>query len=150
MSAVEAFASGDRNPNDSKYNHFNKLYGFAKPLSNGDSITLENIRATKLRIEIQPSSTLKIDSGWSWYQLASATDAWTFGTATVQDQTGKAGTNIGQEFDLRVQHETTKNLKLEVGMTHFMAGSFTENRMLQLGRSATGNFFYVQTTLKAF
>ncbi|MEI8010606.1 MAG: alginate export family protein [Candidatus Nitrotoga sp.] len=150
LSAVEAFASGDRNSNDSKYNHFNKLYGFAKPLSNGDSITLENIRATKLRIEIQPGNTLKIDSGWSWYQLASATDAWTFGTATLQDKTGRAGTNIGQEFDLRVQHETTKNLKLEVGMTHFMAGSFTQSQMSQHGRSAMGNFFYVQTTLKAF
>ncbi|RFC32265.1 MAG: Alginate export [Candidatus Nitrotoga sp. SPKER] len=151
VSGSIGFASGDKNPNDKKSQRFERLFGFARPWSNNDYIQMENIHASKVRFELNPTSKLKIDFGYNWYELASATDRWN-GGANLLDTTGKSGKNIGEEFDIRVRYPISKYIGLNVGYAYFMAGDFTKktSQLIQPGRKDNSSFLYVETSLYAF
>lgn len=151
FSANKIFASGDKNPKDSRSQRFESLFGASRFLSTSNSIQFSNLDATKIRTELNPTDKLKIDFGYSWYQLASATDRWS-GGANLQDKTGKSGKNIGEEFDIRVRYPINKYIGLNVGYSYFMAGDFTKttSQLVEPGRKTNSNFLYVETTLSAF
>ena len=109
---------------------------------------MENIHASKVRVELNPTSKLKIDFGYNWYELASATDRWNAG-ANLRDTTGKSGKNIGEEFDIRVRYPISKYIGLNVGYAYFMAGDFTKktSQLAQPGRKENSSFLYVETSL---
>ncbi len=86
LSANYAYATGDRNPVDRSSERFERLFGFARPFSASDYIQWENLQAPKLRVELTPTSSLRIDAGLSAYWLASATDRWN--VAGLRDPTG--------------------------------------------------------------
>jgi hypothetical protein len=144
------YASGDVNPNDKKQQRFEKLFGFSRPWSNNDYIQMENIRATKLRVEIEPIQTLKIDFGYSWYQLASATDRWA--AANLRDKKGLSGKNIGEEFDIRARYPITSKIATQVGYAYFMGGNFAKktSQAINPDRDAFSHFFYMEFSLSAF
>ena len=116
-----------------------------------DYIHMENIHASKVRVELNPTNKLKIDFGYSWYELDSATDRWN-GGANLRDQTGKSGKNIGQEFDMRVRYPISKYIGLNVGYAYFMAGDFTKktSQLVEPGRKDNSSFLYVETSFYAF
>jgi hypothetical protein len=151
LSGLISFASGDKNPQDNTNQRFERLFGFARPWSNNDYIQMENIHASKVRVELNPDGELKFDFGYNRYRLASVTDRWS-GGANLRDQTGNSGKNIGQEFDMRVRHSINKYVGLIVGYTYFMAGDFTKNtsRLIEPERKANSNFLYIETTFHAF
>ncbi|CAH1904012.1 Alginate_exp domain-containing protein [Candidatus Nitrotoga sp. HW29] len=151
LSASVGFASGDKNATDRSSQRFERLFGFARPWSNNDYIQMENIHASKVRVELNPTSKLKIDFGYNWYELASATDRWN-GGANLRDTTGKSGKNIGEEFDIRVRYPISKYIGLNVGYAYFMAGDFTKktSQLVQSGRKDNSSFLYVETSLYAF
>ncbi|BBJ22252.1 alginate export family protein [Candidatus Nitrotoga sp. AM1P] len=151
FSGSVGFASGDKNPKDGTSQRFDRLFGFARPWSNNDYIQMENIHASKVRVELNPTSKLKIDFGYNWYELASATDRWN-GGANLRDTTGKSGKNIGEEFDIRVRYPISKYIGLNVGYAYFMAGDFTKktSQLVQPGRKDNSSFLYVETSLYAF
>ena len=151
LSGLISFASGDKNSKDNTNQRFERLFGFARPWSNNDYIQMENIYASKVRVELNPTSKLKIDFGYSWYELASATDRWS-GGANLRDQTGKSGKNIGQEFDMRVRYPISKTIGLNVGYAYFMAGDFTKktSQLVEPGRKDNSSFLYVETSFFAF
>ncbi len=151
LSASVGFASGDKNATDRSSQRFERLFGFARPWSNNDYIQMENIHASKVRVELNPTSKLKIDFGYNWYELASATDRWN-GGANLRDTTGKSGKNIGEEFDIRVRYPISKYIGLNVGYAYFMAGDFTKktSQLVQPGRKDNSSFLYVETSLYAF
>lgn len=151
LSGLISFASGDKNPQDNTNQRFERLFGFARPWSNNDYIQMENIHASKVRVELNPDGELKFDFGYNRYRLASVTDRWS-GGANLRDQTGNSGKNIGQEFDMRVRHSINKYVGLIVGYTYFMAGDFTKNtsRLIEPERKANSNFLYIETTFQAF
>lgn len=151
LSASVGFASGDKNATDRSSQRFERLFGFARPWSNNDYIQMENIHASKVRVELSPTSKLKIDFGYNWYELASATDRWN-GGANLRDTTGKSGKNIGEEFDIRVRYPISKYIGLNVGYAYFMAGDFTKktSQLVQPGRKDNSSFLYVETSLYAF
>lgn len=151
FSGNTSYASGDKNPNDNSSQRFERLFGFNRPLSNNDYALLTNIQVFKLRAELNPVDSLKIDFGYSWLKLASATDAWVPG-ALLRDSTGNSGRDIGQEFDIRVRYPISKYMGLIVGYAHFMAGEFTKktSQLREPGRSESSDFLYVETTVTAF
>lgn len=139
------YASGDRDPVDSSSNRFERLFGFARPFSASDYIQWENLRAQKVRVELTPTPALRIDAGLSAYWLASATDRWN--AANRRDPTGRSGTHMGNEADVRVRFPVTARVGVNLGYAVFRPGEFTRTVS---GRTDTSHMPYVEVTLNAF
>ncbi|MDF0378458.1 MULTISPECIES: alginate export family protein [unclassified Methylophilus] len=163
LSAFYGVATGDKTPatgNDFTANQrFDRLFGFARPWSNDDYIQMENIRTPKIRLEFDPKFTwlenLKVDTGFSWYRLDSASDRWNAG-ANLRDRTGNSGRDLGKEFDLRVRFPINQYASLNLGYAHFWAGDFVKNAVKLAAnnndptRSSESDFFYTELTLLGF
>ena len=122
-------------------------------------IQMENIRTPKLHLEFDPKvaflENVKVDTSFSWYRLDSATDRWNAG-ANLQDRTGKSGSDLGKEIDLRVRFPLNQYASLNIGYAHFWAGDFvkdaakiTSNKN-DPNRADSSNFFYTELTLLGF
>jgi hypothetical protein len=138
------YASGDRQPGDGENNRFDRLFGFARPWSSNDYITFDNVIAPKTRLEFQPSATVRVDLGWSWYWLASETDRW--GGANLRDPNGDSGDFMGHEFDARARFKVGERCDLTLGYAHFWPGEFTRN----VGRDEDTDFFYIEFSPRLF
>ena len=145
ISAFYGFASGDRDPNDAFDNRFERFYGFGRPWSANDYIVYENIRTPKLRVELTPGKKFRMDFGYSWYALASATDRFP-AADNARDITGSSGNNVGHEFDIRGRWQVTKQFEAILGYAHFQPGDFT-NAVL---RPEDTDFAYLELNLVAF
>ncbi|WP_213035988.1 alginate export family protein [Candidatus Nitrotoga fabula] len=144
------YASGDANLTDQTSQRFEGLFGFARPWSHSNYIKMENIRAVKLRGEFSPTANLKIDFGYSWYDLASATDRWA--ASGYRDTSGKSGKEIGQEFDILARFPVTKYLSMVAGYSYFMAGDFAEaqSQKQQPGRDNDTHYVWIDAMVVAF
>lgn len=159
VSAFYGVASGDKNPTDGSNERFERLFGFARPWSNDDYIQMENIRTPKLRIEFDPKlsflNDVRVDTGFSWYYLDSATDRWNAG-ANLRDRTGNSGKELGKEFDLRVRFPLGQYAALNLGYAYFWAGDFVRDSVQipannnDPTRRDTSEFFYTELTLYGF
>lgn len=159
VSAFYGVASGDKNPTDGSNERFERLFGFARPWSNDDYIQMENIRTPKLRIEFDPKlsflNDVRVDTGFSWYYLDSATDRWNAG-ANLRDRTGNSGRELGKEFDLRVRFPLGQYAALNLGYAYFWAGDFVQDAVKittnnnDPTRRDKSQFFYSELTLYGF
>ena len=145
FSTNHTYASGDRNPVDLSSNRFERHFGFARPFSASDYIQWENLRAQKARVELTPTPSLRIDAGVSAYWLASATDRWN--VAGLRDPSGRSGTHMGDEFDVRVRFPVGPRVSLNLGYALFTPGEFTRKTS---GRTSPSHIPYVELTLSAF
>jgi hypothetical protein len=156
FSAFYGHASGDKTPGlgDGKNQRFDAAFGFARPWSNNDYVDMANVSASKVRVEFEPPASylnaLKIDSGFSWYRLDSATDRWK--AADLRDQTGTSGKNIGKEIDLRLRFPINKHVSSNLGYAHFWAGDFTKRNaaLADPNRRQNSDFFYAEFSISAF
>lgn len=137
-------ATGDADPTDGQDNRFERFFGFARPWSANDYITFDNVRSPKLRGELTPRQNLRLDFGYSWYWLDSATDFFKGGNA--QDPTGQSGRFIGHEFDARVRWQMTPKMELILGYAHFVPGDFTRQTI----RPGDTDFAYLEFSFSAF
>jgi hypothetical protein len=155
FSASYGVASGDKNPTDGSNQRFERLFGFARPWSNNDYIQMENINTPKVRVEFDPPQSLlksvKVDAGYSWYRLDSATDRWNAGK-NLRDQTGLSGRDLGQELDVRVRFPINKFVSTNIGYAHFTAGGFTKSTSQKIDpdRRDSSNFLYVEIAATTF
>jgi len=161
FSVFYGIATGDKNPptgaDRTDNQRFERLFGFARPWSNDDYIQMENIRTPKVRLEFDPQvsflDNVKVDTGFSWYKLDSASDRWNAG-ANLRDRKGNSGTDLGKEFDLRVRFPINPQIAVNLGYAHFWAGDFvktTSRRVAgQSGRDDNSDFFYTEVSLYAF
>jgi hypothetical protein len=145
VSAFYGYASGDRDPNDGEDNRFERFYGFGRPWSANDTIVFENIRTPKVRVELTPAEKVRLDFGYSWYHLASATDRFS-GGGNVRDSTGRSGDGIGHEFDIRSRFQITKQLEMVLGYSYFRPGDFVRNAI----RPGDTDFVYLEVNLSVF
>jgi hypothetical protein len=145
VSLFYGHATGDRDPNDNTDNRFERFFGFGRPWSANDYIVYENIRAPKLRVELTPLKNLRIDFGYSWYWLDSATDRLA-SENNSRDRTGSSGTSIGHEFDIRARWQITKKLETTLGYARFLPGGFVESQI----RSGDTDFAYLEVSVNAF
>lgn len=137
-------ATGDRDPNDSTDHRFERFFGFGRPWSANDYIQFENIRTPKLRLELTPTRQLRVDFGYSAYWLASATDA--FFANRARDHSGRSGSYVGSEFDIRARWQVTPKLEAVLGYAHFFPGSFSRSTF----RTDDSDFAYLEINIRAF
>lgn len=161
LSAFYGLASGDSgnrgSSDNSNMERFDRLFGFARPWSNDDYIQMENIRTPKVRLEFEPKvsflDNVKVDTGFSWYRLDSASDRWNAG-GNLTDTAGKSGKDLGTEYDLRVRFPINQYASLNLGYAYFWGGDFVKNRIaastIDKSRDANSEFFYTELTILGF
>ena len=145
LSTSVSYASGDQDPNDGRMQRFERLFGFARPFSASDYVQWENLRASKLRLELSPTSRLRIDAGVSGYWLDSATDRWS--ATGLRDPLGRSGTALGVELDARARMPIGPRLGLTLGYARFAPGAFARTVS---GHDAVSHFPYVELAINAF
>lgn len=120
---------------------------------------MENIRTPKLHLEFEPKvsflDNVKVDTTFSWYRLDDASDRWQAGS-NLRDRTGKSGSDLGKEVDLRVRFPINQYASLNIGYAHFWAGDFVKDAV-KIGsnnndatRASSSDFFYTELTLLGF
>jgi hypothetical protein len=144
VSVFYGYASGDHRPGDDRNQRFERFFGFARPWSANDYFQWENLRAPKLRLELQPHPRVRLDLGHSGYWLASDHDRWNNGN--LRDRTGNSGDFIGHEFDARARLAVAPRADLTLGYALFAPGGFTR----RVGRDELSHFFYAELLVRAF
>jgi len=134
------YASGDKDPTDNVDNRFDRFFGFARPWSADHYMIYENLKAPKIRFEINPTQKLGFELGYGAYWLASKTDRM-FDildgniSNTVKDpgfnrdRTGRSGDFGGHAFEGRIRYQPTPRISTILGYTHFTSGDFVKNRI---------------------
>ncbi len=134
------YASGDKDSNDNVDNRFDRFFGFARPWSADHYVIYENLKAPKIRFEINPTQKLGFELGYGGYWLASKTDRM-FDTLdgnisnTIKDpgfnrdKTGQSGDFGGHSFEGRIRYQPTPRISTILGYTHFTSGDFVKNRI---------------------
>ena len=162
VSTFYGMATGDQGQSNdtTPMERFERLFGFARPWSNDDYIQMENIRTNKVRLEFDPKisflDNVKVDTGFSWYRLDSATDRWNAG-GDVRDASGQSGRDLGKEYDLRVRFPINQYASLNLGYAYFWGGNFVTSpatfrapALETPNRSSDSEFFYAELTLLGF
>jgi len=151
LSASYGYASGDRDPDDGRSERFERFFGFARPWSADDYVIFENIHAPKLRLELQPNPSLRVDAGYSAYWLASRRDRFNnllAGAPGNRDPSGGSGRFLGHGPDLRLRQALSEGLDLTVGYSRFHTGDFVRLRQQAASgaRAKASDFFYLELT----
>jgi len=137
-----AYATGDRSPNDSLDERFNRLYQTTTAYSITELFSWENTISPHVRLEMKPTDKLRLDSSYGVFWLASDTDAWVI--PGRRDATGNSGDLVAQELQFRIRYQLHKMVELELGYSHLLPGSFVGNT----GLSDDSDFLWVMSTLK--
>lgn len=150
LTGFYGYASGDRDPNDGVDNRFDRFFGFARPWSADHYVVYENLKAPKIRFDLQPMQKIGFELTYGWYFLASKRDRM-FDVLdgnisnTVQDpgfnrdRTGKSGDFAGHSLEGRVRYQVTPKITAVLGYTHFTAEDFVKNRIAASPSCASGN-----------
>lgn len=145
VSLFYGYASGDRNPNDRQDNRFERFFGFGRPWSANDYIVFENISTPKVRVEFKPRHNLRVDFGYSYYWLASASDRFS-AASNARDRTGASGSFLGQEFDIRGRYTLSPKTEITIGYAYFASGGFVERQV----HRPSSNFAYFELSHRFF
>ncbi len=121
-------ASGDEDPNDDRFDQYERLFGSRRGDLNNTSLhgplTPANLSAPGLRLQIRPSETIDARLKYGAAYLASATDAWV--VAGLRDKRGASGDFLGHALDGRVRWRALPGVTLEAGGSLFEYGEFAE------------------------
>jgi hypothetical protein len=125
------WASGDSNAGDSDLETFNQLFPLGhRWLGILDMVGRQNIMA------ISPNASVKLDdrttfiARWHQFKLDHIKDSLynAGGAPTLTDPTGRAGDDVGDEWDVILTRDTTDELgiidNVQVGFAHFSPGRF--------------------------
>ena len=122
--------SGDRNPDDHRFDQFERMFGGRRGDLNNTSIhgplTPANLAAIGLRFDVKPSERWDARLHYSASYLESARDRWII--AKVHDPTGQSGKFLGHAIDGRVRYWIAPDrLQLELGASSLIYGEFARN-----------------------
>lgn len=151
FSLFYGYGSGDKNPNDNINQTFDAFYGFNQPWSRNDYFSWDNIHAPKGRVQFSPYKDVKVEAGYNAYWLDSQTAAWQ--RANLQDKSGKSGSFLGHEFDVRLLHHLNPYVDWSMSYAYFSPGDFVRKQAKEPDgpfTSQPSNFFYFEVTLNAF
>lgn len=143
------YASGDRDPVDDRFDHYERLFGSRRTVLGHTGIfgplTPANIDAPGARIEFHPSSRSDARIALKYARLASARDAWV--VAGVRDRSGAAGRTIGSSLDARMRYWLVADrLRLEIGAAILRQGRFAREAP-NAARQGDPRYAYAQLTL---
>lgn len=158
LSTFFGYASGDKNPNDTQSNRFERYFGFSRPWSSDDYITMENIFTPKIKTEWQGklgNKVIRFDVGYSLYWLASKTDRMAnllAGSVFYRDKNGLSEQFLGEGIDSRMRFNPMQYLSCTIGYSYFSMGDFIKNRQVVANTISAKNshFLYLELTINPF
>jgi len=148
------YASGDKDPNDNHNGRFDPLFGtLTFDFTSAGIWTLykrSNINSPGYLVSAEPAKNLRASFVQRFWWLAQAKDE--FQGANLQDPTGRAGTSLGSEFDVRLAWTVSPNLLLEGGWLYLIKGSYYSNLLKQgvAGSPNDKNTDYVLVSMRLF
>ncbi|MEA1941254.1 MAG: alginate export family protein [Pseudomonadota bacterium] len=130
LAAEYYWASGDEDPDDGRFDQYERLFGSRRTDLNNTSLhgplTPANLSAPGVRLELEPGPRWEGRIAWSAASLASETDAWVI--ARLRDPSGQSGRFLGHTLDGRLRHHPVPDrVELSVGASAFFAGEFPGN-----------------------
>lgn len=134
------YASGDRDPNDSKIETFSPAFGAATGPHYGrmDIMIWSNMQDHQAMSSFRPTKDLFVQGAFHHFRLADANDRWY--TFNYANQPGNSYTHIGNEYDLTLKYKATRALELTAIGSYLDAGDFiTKNGIAD--NDATKIFF---------
>jgi len=143
------YASGTKNPNGSKSNTFDGLFGARRFEFSATSLFgpffRSNISSPGIRLITHPLPTLDLNLKYRAWYLAQSKDEWV--GSGMQDPTGDAGNFLGQDVEVRIQWHPSPNFTVDAGYEHFFKGSYIKNQTNVPGNPPSNdtNYFYIQT-----
>ncbi|MEQ8432890.1 MAG: alginate export family protein [Oceanicaulis sp.] len=122
------YASGDEDPDDGRFDQYERLFGGRRTDLNNTSIygpfTPANLSAPGLRVSGEPSARSDFWVRLSAPSLASETDSWVI--ARLRDPSGASGRFLGYAIDGRARYRPMDGLELEAGASALVFGEFAE------------------------
>lgn len=141
------WASGDRNPNDGRFDQYERLFGARRTDLNNTSLhgplTPANLSAPGLRLELVPTPKSTFRATYSAAFLASDTDSFIIGRQ--RDPSGQSGSFMGHVIDTRATYQFDENWGLELGASLFLHGDFTTDNP-QAPQADHTSFLYSELT----
>jgi hypothetical protein len=123
------YASGDKNPNDTKEQRFDTLYGARRfeygPTGIYGAFARSNINSPGYRLSFSPLPNVQTTLDHRFFWLAQHKDAWT--TAGLQDRSGRSGNFVGQQLELSTRWDVNSSLNFETGWAHLFKGGFAKH-----------------------
>ena len=117
-------------------NRFDRFFGFARPWSSDHYVIYENIKAPRVRFDLQPTQKLGLEASYAWFWLASSTDRLfdsfdgnisvrripvSIGTGPAEAAIMSGAAGIALTLSARTRVNTS------LGYSHFIAGDFVKN-----------------------
>lgn len=124
-----AYASGDKNNKDGRYQTFKPLFGSThSPFGQIDFFRWQNIHTLSGSLQATPWSGLDIMVEYDAFWLASIHDKWVTASGEAIGSTVAVGASkssfAGHEIDVKASYVVRKEVKLEAGYAHFIPGDF--------------------------
>jgi hypothetical protein len=143
------YASGDDDPNDGDNNRFDTLFGARRfdfgPTGIYGPFARANLHTPGVRVQLKPTRTLSSFLAFRGYWLADKRDSWV--AAGVRDPSGKSGSYLGSQLELRVRWRILPgNLVLEAGFAHLFAGEFIDDAPAS-NDQGDSNYVYTQISI---
>jgi hypothetical protein len=147
------YASGDKNPNDGQSNTFNQLFPFGHYyLGFLDRVGRQNIHDFNAQFTLHPQPWFTFIAQYHRFFLANAHDALynAAGVAYRRDPTGQAGTDVGDELDLRFNIHVNRHQDVLLGYSKLWAGDFIKNTTTPTGGkgNVSPDLIYVQYVVR--
>jgi hypothetical protein len=155
LSAEYDYASGDKNPNDTKDQRFDTLYGARRfdygPTGIYGAFSRANLNTPGYRLNISPLPNVQAGLSHRFFWLAQSRDSW--GSTGLQDKNGRSGDFVGHQLELTARWDVNSSLNFETGWTHLFKGEFAKSALAGTATSPTPNaqdvdYFFVQSMLR--
>ncbi len=140
------FGSGDSNPKDGCYETFDGIFGGADLYYGFMNLFFwSNIRDVEANFSMHPKENLSISFDFHRFFLASKVDGWYLPSLTPQswDASGKSGSNLGNEYDLRISAKLKKGFSTITGISMLDPDDYIRNNFKNFKKAY---WFYLQIT----
>jgi hypothetical protein len=142
------FASGDPRPGEGgTHRTFNQLFPFGHYyFGYVDVVGRQNIEDINCQFSLYPTKWLTLLMQYHNFRLADARDALynSVGTPIRRDPTGRAGTDVGDEFDFSLNFHLTTHQDLYFDYSHLHAGEFIR----RTGSPLSPDYLYLQYSFR--
>jgi hypothetical protein len=128
ISAEFSYASGDDDPKDGDCGTFDGVFGARdKMYGRMNLMDWKNLQDAQLNLEFKPHKRLGFKAELHNFRLAEDKDAWYQNQKAYRDKTGRAGNELGVEFDIVGKYITPfEGLEFQFGYGHFWPGEFVK------------------------
>ncbi len=141
------FASGSHNGTRGDYGTFNQLFPFGHYYFGWiDEVGRQNINDTNLEVQMYPTNWITFLAQYHVFRLDSAFDALynAAGVAIRRDPTGRAGTDVGDEIDFKLNFHLDVHNDILIGYSKLYSGDFIK----RTGPGGSPELFYIQYSFR--